>query len=175
MRIWIQAEFGDDIHVFIHIMLFGIIIKTYKIPSAPQKKTKKKKKRKVKLKGTEITKILWECTKKRKIEYLEFKGDLGLADPALTAVIVGLFYTVIGSLIGYLSDSAYIQKANVRINPRYNSAIIKLYAECIFKLNFVNIISAAIRLLKLYLKKRKDKNYGKSSNKRFNGNSNAKH
>ena len=67
MKIWIQAEFGDDIHIFIHIMLFGIIIKTYKIPSAPKKIKKKKKKRKAKFKGTEITKILWESTKKRKI------------------------------------------------------------------------------------------------------------
>ena len=30
-------------------------------------------------------------------------------------------------------------------------------------------------MLKLYIKKRKDKYYGKSSNKRFNGNSYAKH
>lgn len=155
MKIWIQAEFGDDIHIFIHFMLFGIIIKTYKIPSAPKKIKKKKKKRKAKFKGTEITKILWESTKKRKIEYLEFKGDLGLADPALTAVSVGMLYSFVGSLIGFLSNIAYIQKTKVRINPRYNNAIIKLYAECIFKLNFVNIISAAIRLLKLYIKKKK--------------------
>ncbi|NLN04910.1 MAG: DUF2953 domain-containing protein [Clostridiaceae bacterium] len=156
MRIWIQAEFGDDIHIFIHIMLFGIIIKTYKIPSDPQKvKKKKKKKRKAKFKGTEITQILWKSTKKRKIDYLEFKGDLGLADPALTAVTVGMLYSIVGSLIGFLSNIAFIKETKVQINPRYNNAIIKLYAECIFKLNIVNIIFAAIRLLKLYIKKKK--------------------
>ncbi len=80
---------------------------------------------------------------------------MGLADPALTAVSVGMLYSFVGSLIGFLSNIAYIQKTKVRINPRYNNAIIKLYAECIFKLNFVNIISAAIRLLKLYIKKKK--------------------
>ena len=48
--------------------------------------------------------------KEKKIEYLEFKGDLGLADPALTAVSVGMLYSFVGSLIGFLSNIAYIQK-----------------------------------------------------------------
>lgn len=176
MKIKIEAEFGNDIYISIHIMLFSIILKSFKIPSIPKKKKKKKKKEpKVKLKGTEIVSILMKSTKKNEIEYFDFKGDLGFGDPAATAVMTGVTYTIVGSVIGFLSNIVDVRKTDVRINPKYNNFVIQLYAKCILKLNFVNIISAAIRLLKLYFKKRKEQNNGKSSNKRSNGNSNAKY
>ena len=64
MKIWIQAEFGDDIHIFIHIMLFGIIIKTYKIPSAPKKIKKKKKKEKQNSKELKLPKFYGKAQRK---------------------------------------------------------------------------------------------------------------
>lgn len=167
MRIKFEGEFGENIYANIHIMLFSIIIKTFRIPSDPDKKKKKKKKKckkKVKLKGVEVVKVLLKSSKNSKIEYISFKSDLGLGDAAATALTTGLIYTITGAFIGYLSDHFEIKKAKLNINPNYNRVVIKLFAECILNLNIVNIITAAIRLLKLYFKKRKEKCYVRTSN-----------
>lgn len=162
MKIKFEGEFGEKIYVNIHIMLFSIIVITFRIPSPPKKR--KKSKKKVKLKGTEIVNVLLKSTKKRQIDYICFRSDLGLGDAAVTALTTGLIYTATGCLIGFLSDHFDIKRARLYIRPDYNNVVIKLFAECILNLNVVNIIIAAIRLLKLYMKKRKEKSYDRTSN-----------
>lgn len=161
MKIKLEGEFGENIYANIHIMLFGIIVKTFRIPSSPKQKGKKKKK--VKLKGTEIVKVLLKSTKKYKIDYISFRSNLGLGDASLTAITTGMLYTLTGACIGYLSDHFKIKKVRLDIIPNYSAVVIKMFAECILNLNIVNIITAAIRLLKLYLNKRKEKSYVRTS------------
>lgn len=165
MKVNIEAKFGNDIYCMIHVIIFGIICKTFKIPDKPkEKKKKKKKKKKVNIKTSEILRALIKNTKKYKIEYIAIGGDFGLGDAAATAIGTGLLYTVTGIFIGFLSDYFRLSKVKTKINPNYKTAVIQLYAQCILNLNIVNIISAAMRLLKLYLNKRKEKHYVKSSN-----------
>lgn len=94
------------------------------------------------------------------IEKIDIKANIGLEDAALTAIIIGIIYTVVSTYVNAkIGDNV---KPNIQINPIYNENIINAKFECIIKTKLIHIIY----IIYILNKKGRVKKNGGASNRR---------
>lgn len=82
------------------------------------------------------------------IKELTWITKIGLIDSALTAICIGLLWSLKSFLTFNLLKNKKIEKLHLDILPYYNQQLFDVYLSCIFKINFVYIIIASIKLLR---------------------------
>ena len=105
---------------------------------------------------------------KGKIEKLYFRVNLGLEDPSLLAITIGIAWAAINSCFGYLLRNKNIDKIkerDIQVIPLFDQNVFELYFLCIISINLVYIITAYIRYLK---EKRGGDSIARASNRRIN-------
>lgn len=88
---------------------------------------------------------------KGKIEKLYLKINIGLKDPAILGIMIGVVWAITNTILAYFFKSDEMDKIkelDVQVVPLFNSEVFELFFLCIIKVNLVYIIIAYIRFLK---------------------------
>lgn len=182
----IEILVGKEAYINLYILKF-IKIKKYRLNEDEIKEVKKKAeivtKQEVKnyMKDIRITnlRLFLSYIKKyislAKIDKLEFNLNVKIEDCILKVYAITIINTVIASLIS--KNIKNINTKNLKYNITSNEKNTKLNMECIIYSKITNSIIILIKIIyyTFKLKKRGNEAYGKgerTSNRKFNGNSN---
>lgn len=83
------------------------------------------------------------------IEKIEWKTRAGSKDAMETAIMIGVFWSFKGAVIGAISSRTRLQKLIINIEPDFNKPGINSYLVCILKMRIVHIIIIASFVLVL--------------------------
>ncbi len=108
--------------------------------------------------GFKIVKLL-----KINLKKLQFNLSFDTEDVNFTSYLTALIGAIVGILIGNIGEKYSLEKYRYIITPTFlNSKFLKLDLNCIFNVKMVHIIT----VIYLLLKKRSDKKYARTSNRR---------
>ncbi len=120
-----------------------IILKILKINILKNKKKSKKSKLETDLKKyinyihiLEKLNIKWD--------YFHLESDYGLGDPAYTAILYGILWSILGTFINAFN----IKEPIIKLNPDCNKKVLTLNIESIFSIYLGNIIHTGFFILK---------------------------
>ena len=128
-----------------------------------------------KLKKIDIGGLVSDSLKKSNIqlECIKLKADICTTDAVLTSYLVAVVSSVIAILIRLSKAKIDYKNFYYKINPVYiNKKILNIRLKCIISINFVHIITTIARSIKEW---RRDKDGGKSPNRRAYGNRNEQY
>jgi hypothetical protein len=101
----------------------------------------------------QMMKTYW--SKKMNIYDFSFILKFGTNDAALTALIYGACWAIIGSLLAILSNNLNFNTKDIIITPYFNKESIDIEFSCIIKFKFGDIINTGIMLLRRRIQRRK--------------------
>ncbi len=136
---------------YLSFLILGHRIKTLNRPTADTSKERKKKKSSGPRKWYQPRLSLILDTFHRyaphiRMRDLQVSGQIGLENPALTAVSIGVFYALGGILIRMLSLFAILEKVSLDLRPRYDKFEFALVGSCILRVRIVHIIGGLVRI-----------------------------
>ncbi len=93
----------------------------------------------------------------RKLSIHDFSLILtyGTEDAALSALIYGLLWGIIGSLLSILSNNLIFSTKDILITPYYNREEVNFEFSCIIKFKFGDIINTGIMLFRRNIQQKK--------------------
>lgn len=91
-------------------------------------------------------KILDYVLSKIKIDYLKWKTEIGLEDAALTAVSVGVAWSLKYNILSLISQKSSVKKVSIDVIPNYSNIIFEVDLNCIIRIKIVNIIITALKI-----------------------------
>jgi hypothetical protein len=169
---FIFHRLDDDNNMRIHVfMLFDIIKLKFNIPYINiilnrnlkpgikiEEKTLKKKSvfsfreikniyNKIKLNSKLFKEVLRYLLSKTKLDSLKWYTHIGLDDAAVTAIFVGVVYTIQFSIVSLITANIDTQDIDVKVIPSYDSSKFEVDLSCIIKIKIVNIIVTGIKIL----------------------------
>lgn len=148
VEIHANYEFNDGSKYKICIrFLLGLM----KIEIDSRKKTKiiTKSGKKLKLDMIDIVKYLID---KGSISELYFKINIGIEDPSILGISVGIIWAIINIILGYFFRNTSLEKigkTDIRVEPLFEIDIFEMFFSCIIKVNLVYIIIAYLRISKI--------------------------
>jgi len=89
---------------------------------------------------------------KLEISSLKFYLKFGVGDAALTAILYGLFWSIIGLIFNVILISKETDNININIYPDFSERIYEVDFLCIIKIKIVHIIIAGFKGLKVFIK-----------------------
>lgn len=115
--------------------------------------TKLLKKSKKPIDYKKVLKAIWGyLIKKIELKSINLKSTIGLGDAALTGILYGLIWSLIGTLTNIISQYKDINEINIENNPDFNNKICIIDFFCIIRLKIVHIIIASYRGVKVFIK-----------------------
>ncbi|NLK44665.1 MAG: DUF2953 domain-containing protein [Tissierellia bacterium] len=173
IKIKFHYEFTDSSKYKVTITyLFGLIKREID-STRKEKKENKNKKDLSNFKKIDAYELLRYFIDKGKIKKLYLKTYIGLNDPFLLGIIVGVIWSIISIVFGFiLRDKTIdeIKDKDVLVHPCFNQDIFQMFFLCIIKVSLVYIIVVYIR----FLKKRKGGDiFARTSHRRLNENYNG--
>ncbi|NLV88600.1 MAG: DUF2953 domain-containing protein [Tissierellia bacterium] len=171
IKIKFYYEFTDSSKYKITITyLFGLIKK--EIDST--KKEKKENKRSLSNnKEIDSYELLRYFIDKGTIEKIYLMVNIGLKDPFLLGIIVGLIWSIISIFLGFiLRDKTIneVKEKEIMVHPCFNQDIFQIFFLCIIKSKLVYIIIVYIRILK---RRKGGDIFARTSHRRLNENYNG--
>jgi hypothetical protein len=95
--------------------------------------------------------IIRSFFKKITMSKLEWKTTVGVSDAAYTGMLTGLFWTVKGSLVGFLTSLLKMKTLpNLMITPDFNRTLNETSFRCMIHFRIGHAIFAGIKLLKFW-------------------------
>ncbi|MBP2649803.1 MAG: hypothetical protein H6Q74_628 [Firmicutes bacterium] len=119
-------------------------------------------------------KIMNKIIDKLVCEKLVIKTKIGIGDPALTGIVVGLLWTIKSRL--YLTMRRRLMVMAVpsfNVVPDFNAVGLEIRVQCIISVQVGNVIDAVLSIIKYPFKEATER--GRASNTEFDENGNGKH
>lgn len=103
--------------------------------------------------------------KKIYLDFLEIKVELGLDEAAQTGIMVGSIWAYLGKLTARLYRIVKVRTANIKLDvkPNFNQKKLLCFVSCILSLKISHIIFTAYKMLRIILKYRRIRSYGRAS------------
>jgi len=98
-----------------------------------------------------MLKYLWN---RSKLKELRLNIVVGTDDAALTGLIGGILWSVIGILDSYLTNRFKSYKKHLNVKTNFNAKELKIDFYCIFAIRFVHIIRVGIMHIYNHIKKK---------------------
>lgn len=150
--LFIIAIFSIDINIAVsfsvstkHEELYDYNIKIFGYSFKKKNNKKKNKKKKSRKKNYSIY-SLSKYKSHIEIKQISITGNVSLGRADITAIACGIFYSLLGILVGFLNNFANtIDIKRLMVTPIYNSNIYAdAHLECILKFNLGDIIVKSI-------------------------------
>lgn len=173
LKIQLYYEFTDESKYKTTISyLFGFFKKELDSASENVKDDNKKNNKKNNKINIDILYYFQYFIDKGNIRKLYFRTNIGFKDPSLLGTSIGIVWSIINILFGYLlrnNDIDKIRDKDIQVVPLFDQDIFELFFLCIIKVNLVYIITAYIRILKT---RKGGDSIARASNRRINENYN---
>ncbi len=133
--------------------------------------------------GISLYKLIWEDIKEIlsytaknafRFDNIEFNLTYGTDDASSTGILYGVISGIVYTAVGVLANSGKVKRNEISINPDFHKATLQTKGECIVRLRNVHIIVISVKIIKLLLKIKKERNViknGRTSNSRADGHS----
>lgn len=95
--------------------------------------------------------IIQYIVEKLELNSLKFYLKFGVGDAVLTAVLYGVFWSIIGFILSIVLIRE-MKDLNINIYPDFNERVLEVDFFCIIKFKIVHIIIAGFKGLKVFLK-----------------------
>ncbi len=174
---WYKYNAGSALKIFIKIgfFKFKILPKDKDKPQKPKKAKKEKKPQPPEVKksvgerikgGIALYKLIADDVKEIvsytaqnafRFELINFNFNYGTGDAATTGVLFGVISGIVHGLVGLAANFARVDRSEIFINPDFNKTALETKGECIVKLQNVHIMVIVIKVIKLLLKIRKER------------------
>lgn len=146
----IQADFEYiDCSKFriVIIFLFGLI--KLEIDSEKSTKIAGKNGKKSKI---DIIDFIQFILNKGSIKYLYFRTSIGIKDPLILGIAVGVIWAIINMVFAYFFRNVPLEKigkTDIRVEPMFERDVFEMFFSCIIRVNLVYIIIAYLRIPKI--------------------------
>lgn len=100
--------------------------------------------------GLRYKKAFAYLVSKTKVRGFRFNLTFGVGDAALTGILIGFSWIILGSILSLLFTYVNMTAERITVNPTFDKAAFKLELGCIIHVKLGHIISTGIRMLILY-------------------------
>jgi len=100
--------------------------------------------------------VIWSIIKSARVEDFTWKIRFGTADAALTGIVVGLCWVLIGWLVAFLQNKGWKgEPKHIELAPVFTEPCFYTSFHCIVSTRIVHLITAQLKPLMLVFRQRK--------------------